>query len=397
MAKTIVFCADGTWNGPPDQTGADAIDGPDDRGELRDSEVTNVVKLFGNLAGQPTVETLKMRNEQEKVAKTGTGAVTQVAKYLHGVGDSSNPVEKVLGGVLGAGVICRVVRGYTFISRHYNRGDDIHLVGFSRGAYTARALGGMIASVGLLNRDTYDENDKSESYRLAVAAWSKSRSLMLNGANKLTELGNNLLGFVGGFLGQQLPKNGLIPDVPIKSVAVWDTVGSLGIPVYAGDKRYDTYRLTDTALSPKVKHGFHAMAIDELRGDFPVTRWDQREGISQVWFVGAHSDVGGGYSRAESGLSDVALDWLARKLEGAGVKFAKPLTHVPDTTRPGQPFHQPWTKFPFSRLGRKQRKVLATDVIHESVFRRWEADKTYRPGALSSFAKTGLGALRREQ
>lgn len=396
MAKTIVFCADGTWNGPPEQTGVDAVDGADDRGEVKGAEVTNVVKLFGNLAGRPTVETQMLRNEQEKVAKDGAGAVTQVAKYLHGVGDSSNPVDKVLGGVLGSGVICRVVRGFTFVSRHYERGDQLHLVGFSRGAYTARALGGMIASVGLLNRATYDPNDKSESYRLGVAAWCKSRGVMLNGVGRLTELANHTLGFVGGFLGKQLPKNGLIADVPIKSVAVWDTVGSLGIPVYAGNDRYDVYRLTDTALSPKVERGFHAMAIDELRGDFPVTRWNDRQGISQVWFVGAHSDVGGGYSPAESGLSDVALEWLMRQLAGSGVRFATPLTHVPDR-RPGRPFHKPWAEFPFSHLVRTPRRVQVGDVIHESVFERWQADSTYRPAAMAAFAEKGLGALRRDE
>ena len=90
------------------------------------------------------------------------------------MGDSSNPVIKVLGGVFGVGIIARIVRGYTFLSRWYEPGDAIYIVGFSRGAYTARALAGVIAKVGLLNRATYDPEDKAEAYRLAVAAWAKA-------------------------------------------------------------------------------------------------------------------------------------------------------------------------------------------------------------------------------
>ena len=129
MPKTIIFCADGTWNGPEEQTGVSAIDGDDDHGELTRSSVTNVVKLFANLAGRVTPETLALRNEQEKVLARADGSTAQIAKYLHGVGDSANPIVKLLGGTLGVGIICRIVRGYTFISRSYAPGDEIHIVG----------------------------------------------------------------------------------------------------------------------------------------------------------------------------------------------------------------------------------------------------------------------------
>ncbi|MDB5916410.1 MAG: hypothetical protein JWR40_644 [Massilia sp.] len=92
---------------------------------------------------------------------------------MHGVGDWSNKLVRMLGGVFGAGVIARIVRGYTFISRNFEPGDKIVLVGFSRGAYTARALGGLIASQGLLNAANPDLDDKESAYRLATAAWHK--------------------------------------------------------------------------------------------------------------------------------------------------------------------------------------------------------------------------------
>jgi uncharacterized protein (DUF2235 family) len=277
------------------------------------------------------------------------------------------------------------VRGYTFISRHYDPGDEIHIVGFSRGAYTARALAGMISSVGLLNRAEYDPTDTDEAYRLGVAAWCKCKSMSLHGAGKLTDLANHMLNFVSGFFARQLDEDQLIANVPIKSVAVWDTVGSLGIPAYAADKRFDVFRFVDAKLSTNVQHGFHAMAIDELRADFPVTAWDSRAGVKQVWFVGAHADVGGGYTPQESRLSDIALEWTMKQLAEVGVRLATPLTYKPEPLI-APAIHQPWTKTPFALLPRAPRQVTSTDTIHDSVLRRWQADASYRPQALAAVA-----------
>jgi len=387
MAKKIVFCADGTWNGPAERTGASVIDGDDEHGELMCSSVTNVVKLFGNLAGRVTTDTLALRNEQEKVLLNPDGSVAQVGKYLHGVGDSSNFLIRLLGGTLGVGIISRIVRGYTFISRHYTPGDEIHIVGFSRGAYTARALAGMIARIGLLNPHSYDANDKKQAYQLGVAAWCKSKGVTLHGAGKLSVLATRFLDFVQGFYAEQLHDDALIPDADIKSVAVWDTVGSMGIPVYEKDMRFDMFRFADTSLSPRVEHGFHAMAIDELRIDFPVTRWDERKGIAQVWFPGAHADVGGGYPKAESGLSDIALTWMTEQLAAIGMAFATPLTYDPQSEQFDQDMHEPWKNPPFSFLDTSPREVRADDAVHESVLQRWRKVDTYRPAALKAWAK----------
>ena len=394
MAKRIVFCADGTWNGPEQQTGVAPIDSADEHGELQGAKVTNVVKLFANLAGRVTPQTMTMRDEQEKIVPDAAGGVVQISKYIHGVGDSESFLKKAMGGMFGMGVIARIVRGYTFISRNYDPGDEIHIAGFSRGAYTARALAGMISSVGLLDREEYDPNDKNEAYRLGVAAWCKCKNMSLHGAGKLTDLANHLLNFVGGFFARQLDADQLIANVPIKSVAVWDTVGSMGIPAYAGDKRYDVFRFVDTKLSDKVQNGFHAMAVDELRLDFPVTAWDSRAGIKQVWFVGAHADVGGGYSAQESRLSDIALEWMTKQLAEVGVRLATPLTYKPEPLI-GPAIHQPWSKTPFALLPRSPRQVASTDTIHDSVLRRWQADSSYRPQALAAVAGS-LDKLNRE-
>lgn len=394
MPKRIVFCADGTWNGPEQQTGVAPIDSADEHGELQGGKVTNVVKLFANLAGRVTPQTLTMRDEQEKILVDAAGGTVQIAKYIHGVGDSDSFLKKAMGGMFGMGVIARIVRGYTFISRYYEPGDEIHIAGFSRGAYTARALAGMICGVGLLNRAKYDPADKNEAYRLGVAAWCKGKNMSLNGAGKLTDLANHMLNFVGGFFARRLDADQLIANVPIKSVAVWDTVGSMGIPAYAADGRFDVFRFVNTTLSDKVQHGFHAMAVDELRADFPVTTWENRAGVKQVWFVGAHADVGGGYAAEESRLSDIALEWMMKQLAEVGVRLATPLTYEPKSTI-DPAIHKPWTKAPFALLPRFPRKVASTDTIHDSVLRRWQADNGYRPDALAAVGAT-LDRLQRE-
>lgn len=120
MNKTLIFCADGTWNGPNQD---DDNDGSPD--------FTNVYKLFLGLEGELSPETLRNADEQEKWLMYGVRPV-QIAKYIHGVGDSRNPIHRIIGGAFGAGIIARIVRGYTFISRNYEDGDSIILVGFSR-------------------------------------------------------------------------------------------------------------------------------------------------------------------------------------------------------------------------------------------------------------------------
>ena len=393
--KNIIFCADGTWNGPQDKTNASVFDDIDNNGELAENKITNVVKLFSNLEGGVTTETRMLHNEQEKVFYDKNGKLLQVSKYIHGVGDSTNPLIKYLGGGLGMGIIKRIIRGYTFISRYYEPGDQIYIIGFSRGAYTARALAAMIAKVGLLNRKTYNPNNKLDAYRLGLAAWSKSKSVALHDVGLLSDIASGVINFVQGFFAKTLPDNGLIPDVPIKGVAVWDTVGALGIPQYAGDSRYDLFKFVDTKLSDKIEFGFHGMAIDEFRGDFAVTRWDTRHNIDQVWFVGAHSDVGGGYSNDECHLSDQALGWMMKKLSNIGVTFIAPLIHQ-FSCQPNlsQPIHRPWEKFPFSSLPSAARLVEANDVLHSSVLWRWGNDLAYRPEAMKGFASIGLGQFK---
>src|SRR5262245_47799785 len=161
MEKNIIFCADGTWNNPNQDHDGDKIADP-----------TNVYKLFLCLDGMDSPSALLTANEQEKELASD-GLTLQIAKYIHGVGDSRNPIGRIIGGAFGAGIISRIVRGYTFISRNYEPGAKIFIVGFSRGAYTARALGGLIASEGVLAPPLTE--DKELAYRYGAEAWYQYR------------------------------------------------------------------------------------------------------------------------------------------------------------------------------------------------------------------------------
>ncbi|MCP3711422.1 DUF2235 domain-containing protein [Paraburkholderia sp. CNPSo 3274] len=140
MSKNIVLCLDGTWNGPNPQNRTGGL------------TPTNVEKLFENLKGSAPLG--PNDNELEIAAPESAGEPAQVAKYIHGVGNGDNPLDKVAGGAVGLGLIARIVRGYTYLSRQYQPGDKIYIVGFSRGAYTARSLAGFVTNKGLLDWTT---------------------------------------------------------------------------------------------------------------------------------------------------------------------------------------------------------------------------------------------------
>jgi hypothetical protein len=186
--------------------------------------------------------------------------------------------------------------------------------------------------------------------------------------------------------------------VPIETVAVWETVGALGIPEYWNDARIDVYRFADTALAGNVKYGRQALAIDEMRLDFTPTYWDQRDNVVQVLFPGIHADVGGGYSSVNNGtgLSNTAYLWMRDELVKLGVRL-QPAAWQADFC--GQ-IHCEWYKIPY-RLGVRQlkRPVSADLAIHRSAISRinfpsplpvqdnhgnW-GTQIYRPASLQPF------------
>ncbi len=310
MPKNIVFCADGTWN----NAGQDA----------KNEDATNVLKLYQLLAGSVVGGSEFFRGdtpeivEGEKVHKAADGQTLQVAKYINGVGNSSNVIKKLFSGAFGAGVVQRIVRGYTYISRNYQPGDHIYIIGFSRGAYTARALAGMIATQGLLK--TSFKSGSPESYQAATDAWFYYRNTVKVKDEALfadlitAVLNKSFWTLVKSIFNPHLSDDDFIAVDRIASVAVWDTVGAMGIPKFNVQNKelVDAFRFADEVLSKKVRLGVHAIALDEKRELFKPTLWNAGGNVLQRVFIGGHADVGGGY--AEKGLSDITLDWMITQL-----------------------------------------------------------------------------------
>ena len=364
MPKTIVFLADGTWNGVKVVSDQDGV-----------LKATNVLKLYNNLAGDDTVESFTLAGEGERVAIDDNRNVVQVAKYLHGVGDSDNPIIKLLGGAFGAGIISRIVRGYTFISRNYQSGDRIIIAGFSRGAYTARALGGMIAKAGLMDYAKLNIGSKEQAYQCGLYVWAYYREQQ---QKNLAERAINLLWRKVIGISSEIGQEHMVNNVPIEAIGVWDTVGALGIPVYNAteDERLDLFRFADIELSDLVTKGFHALAIDEHRTDFAPTMWSPRAGIEQVWFAGAHADVGGGYEESE--LSDFGLAWMTDRLGSVGLQLKDPLPALPQGKADGM-LHDSWNQLPYRLKPRFMRSIEKEASLHVSVEQRRALVSNYRP------------------
>ena len=367
MSKTIIFCADGTWNGSEDAT---ADDHAPSAATTCGVQLTNVCKLFAWLQGEPLPPGIAWGGaEMEKALTDSSGAATQVAKYVHGVGNSPQLLDKVAGGAFGVGVTARIARGYTYISRNYLPGDRIVIVGFSRGAYTARALAGLIAGEGLLKPELAAADDVNR-YDTAAAAWFRWRHGRDTTFQKIADGLTELLAIHTAFSkARTLTDESFVP-VDITAVAVWDTVGALGIPTYLDGGAIDLFRFCDTAMSPKIGLGVHAVALDEQRKPFQPTLWDASTTVVQALFPGGHCDVGGGY--AEHGLSDAPLLWVMDRLQQSdvGLKFTlhPPVQVTPD---PLAPRHRAWTADPVWLAGGiGPRAFPAGSVLNDSVRRR---------------------------
>ncbi|HKM97581.1 MAG TPA: DUF2235 domain-containing protein [Buttiauxella sp.] len=365
MSKNIIFCADGTWTAP----GVEPK--PDD-----ETIASNVYQLFIDLKGAVDQQSLLLANEQEKTLTDNSGYVVQVAKYIYGMGDPHNGLVKRLGGAFGANLIVPIIRGYTFISRHWQPGDRIYLVGFSHGAYTARVLAEMIIDRGLLSREKLNLNQRSkdEAWRFASSVWAQYLA-------HSPEINPTLLGSVvrelPGFFCDSVDPTCIVRPASIEAVAVWETVGQMGIPKYFTDKRYNIFRFNNTELHPRVKYGLQALAIDEQRVDLAPVLWDNRDRILQVLFPGIHQDVGGGYQLTpeDSSLSNGAYLWMHDALDDLGIHLA-PSAVVAD---PLGPLHCDWyPPTPFLRIMPRHLPppVTSSMMVHQSVIERLSGDAT---------------------
>jgi len=219
----------------------------------------------------------------------------QVKFYSDGVGAGGHG----LSAATGYGVDDCIQRGYNFIVEWYEDGDQIFLFGFSRGAFEARSVAGMIRQVGLIRKDGSATGDD------AYAAYRNSKSDPAAAA--AFKAANSR-------------------DVKIHVVGVWDTVGALGLPIGLTLTTIAPPDFHDVELGPHIENAIHAVSIDEERWDFQPTYFNpalQQSGqtLDQVFFPGVHSDVGGGY-QDDHGLGDITLAWVATHAQNCGLLLA---------------------------------------------------------------------------
>jgi len=234
------------------------------------------------------------------------------------------------------------MRGYRFVAEQYRPGDRISVFGFSRGAYTARTLVGMIGTVGIVARAGLTEKQLAVSVQQAFAQYrtlrDERRTAAGHGAD--AEVAPASMSIIDKEL--MLAYDPRSDDIPVAFLGVWDTVGALGIPSYVGIpdllRSRERYEFMNVILDSRVAHARHAVSLDEMRGPFRPTLWEEppagtKQDIKQVWFPGDHSDVGGGHE--DTGLSDGALKWMIDEAEAAvGLPF-EPTARNAITPDPG--------------------------------------------------------------
>ncbi len=319
----------------------------------------------------------------------------QFATYIPGVG--TIPSEKMRTGpgkrvraaidkAIGTGLKDDVADGYRYLMKHYRPGDQIFLIGFSRGAYSARALAALVDNFGLV------EGARESLIPYAMEYfWRGNRRKRY----ETSDYANVAARF----------KRNFSQDVPIQCIGVWDTVSAMGVFAYM-------HKLKGTDTLPNVKFAFQAVSIDERRTEFPPYHWPPeieaathekyhtdrdwvesldrepatvatsgdeelrvRLGWWTVWFPGFHSDVGG--SPEDHRLADISLRWMASMVERAGLEIVWGGSEgIPafDASAPEGKVYDYWNPLwgPF-----KAREIPLNALVHHSARAKLVMDSEY--------------------
>lgn len=349
-AMKIVLCFDGTWR---------------DARRLRpkrESKRTNVSKTYNAIRD----------GEHESVK----------ACYFPGVGTKLG--ERILGGVLGFGLSGAIRAAYARVVEHSSPGDRLYLFGYSRGAYTARSLAGLIDLCGVPKAGEMTSQEIARKAMKIYRIRNRKRRERCAAAFRADPLPGSS------------EESGRGGKTEVWFVGVWDTVGALGVPINGVDFLLFGWRdrFHDVQLGKSVRHGYHALAIDEKRRPYMPTLWDHppKSGqcVEQVWFPGAHGDLGGD---AESdALSDVALHWMWSKAAEAGLPLDPERNLVrPDECSHGElkgrrPFLHWLTRYvrPIGKLS-KGEPVSACEAAHVGAYLRLRCERC-------DYGAGGLGA-----
>lgn len=287
----------------------------------------------------------------------------QIVFYDPGLGTG---FRKLTGNISGAGISRNILESYNFIFNNFEAGDQIFLLGFSRGAATVRSLSSFIHLFGILPKSRRD---------LVDAAW---RIYKIRNSDKRALKAKEFIS-----------KNHTM-WAHVKFIGVWDTVAALGLPINFLSKAMDKlpffhHKFHNFDLSKCIENAYQALSIDDERKTFHPLVWNPKirahQKLKQVWFAGVHTDVGGGYK--EHSLSDIPLVWIMQKAAKHGLLiYAK--HHVSITPDANGKMHNSRKGFPKSLFLKKQRtwdeKTHGKPIIHASVLKRkFEMDTKSTP------------------
>lgn len=315
-------------------------------------------------------------------------------------------VNGFLGGVFGQGLDQNIRLAYEWLIENYNDGDEIFIFGFSRGAFTARSLAGLVALEGVLRAGSpigLTQFFKRYQKGNEESIWTLRDKEAAGDTGKLTDEEKWLLKYS--------------QPAKVKMVGVWDTVGSVGIAAgnipHVSRSQFDYLQ---TGLFLPIQNGYHALAIDEHRNDFAPTLWTVHhykdsnkkpaparllENVEQRWFVGAHANVGGGYE--SDPLAQAPLRWMMHKAESHGLSFRSEVSLDGDALK--SPIIDSYHSFGeglYALVSPALNRAISAEphvrengdtdlnvneTIDVSVFQRWRADPNYRPKNLIDWAQ----------
>jgi uncharacterized protein (DUF2235 family) len=268
MPRNLVICCDGTAN-------EFAVDR------------TNVLKL--------AFAATKDQDSQLLYYHPGVGTMAP-AGFITSIGQF---FARLAGKAFGYGLKTDILDIYSFIMNHYRSGDRLFIFGFSRGAYTARAVAALLHGYGLLGPG----NDALVPYAIRLL-WRANKARTDEQKAAYFQVASDFRASLS------------VADCRPHFLGVWDTVSSVGWIA-------NPLSLPYTHSLPGVDIVRHAVSIDERRAFFRTNliALDPARDMQEVWFPGVHCDVGGGYPESESGLSKIALEWMVGEAAAAGMQF----------------------------------------------------------------------------
>jgi uncharacterized protein (DUF2235 family) len=340
--KRIVICLDGTAN----QIGA--------------GNPTNVAKLYGMLDKDTP-------SDQLAYYDPGVGTLAPAAARSA----IRRTVSLLYMRAVGSGLKANA-EAYQYLMQHWRPGDAVYIFGFSRGAYTARALGGMLLRPGLMrpgsdnllpyavekyaiNRDFKEDEYLQWAHFAAAFCWRTDNEPLFSAIK------------------QNDPKQVWQFAIPIAYMGLWDTVKA------AGFLRFGNLRWPYTKSLPNVAHIGHAVSIDERRRPYREYLVERHpSGLEELWFAGVHADVGGTFEPDDK-LATIALKWVA---DGALPDLVIDRERYAELCRVSQSFatgtiHKNGPLWILA--GRRRRPMAADAVVHGSVLDRRRRDPRYLP------------------